>query len=139
MGSVRSVVIQFPTVWWDDSLFKWLSANSGSNLSAVSGALDAQKAVGRLSSRRRELKQQLHRVGSEVALVKHANSERRRAAQQARSNAHKIAAMEPWRQTSLEIEDKDCLDTLALSKRPKPRFSVEFDAPHNRSAGWSVL
>ena len=109
------------------------------NLSAVSGALDAQKAAGRLSSRRRELKQQLHRVGSEVALVRHANKERRRAAQQARSDARKIASMEPWQQTSLEIEDKDCLDTLALSQRPKPRFSVEFDAPHNRSAGWSVF
>ena len=27
MGNLTHVVVQFASVWWDDALFKWLSAN----------------------------------------------------------------------------------------------------------------
>ena len=37
MGNLTHVVIQFPTVWWDNNLTKWLSANQGSNESAAGG------------------------------------------------------------------------------------------------------
>jgi len=34
MGNLTHVAVQFPSVWWDDSMFKWLSANHGTNQSA---------------------------------------------------------------------------------------------------------
>jgi len=37
MGNLTHVVAQFPTVWWDNSLIKWLQANAGSNKSAAGG------------------------------------------------------------------------------------------------------
>jgi len=33
MGNLTHVVVQFPRVWWDDGMLKWLSANHGSNQS----------------------------------------------------------------------------------------------------------
>jgi len=38
MGNLTHVAVQFPDVWWDDGLFKWLSANHGANQSARRGA-----------------------------------------------------------------------------------------------------
>jgi len=37
MGNLTHVAIQFPTVWWNDTLAKWLSANKGSNESSAGG------------------------------------------------------------------------------------------------------
>ena len=37
MGNLTHVVIQFPKIWWDDDIPKWLSANKGSNLTAAGG------------------------------------------------------------------------------------------------------
>lgn len=37
MGNLTHVVVQFPVVWWDNGLVKWLSANKGSNTSAAGG------------------------------------------------------------------------------------------------------
>ena len=37
MGNLTHVVLQFPSVWWDDTLRKWLSANKGANRSAAGG------------------------------------------------------------------------------------------------------
>ena len=37
MGNLTHVVVQFPTVWWDNSLAKWIASNKGSNQSASGG------------------------------------------------------------------------------------------------------
>jgi len=37
MANLTKVVFQFPTVWWDDSLPRWLSAIKGAATSAASG------------------------------------------------------------------------------------------------------
>jgi monoamine oxidase len=37
MGNLTHVVLQFPTVWWDDSLPRWMSAIHGANTSRASG------------------------------------------------------------------------------------------------------
>jgi monoamine oxidase len=37
MGNLTHVVVQFPRVWWDDKLPKWLASNRGSNETAAGG------------------------------------------------------------------------------------------------------
>ena len=37
MGNLTHVVVQFRSVWWDNSLFKWVAANKGANASAAGG------------------------------------------------------------------------------------------------------
>ena len=37
MGNLTHVVVQFGSVFWDNSLQKWLQANKGSNRSAAGG------------------------------------------------------------------------------------------------------
>ena len=37
MGNLTHVVVQFPRVWWNNSLFKWLQSNRGSNTSSDGG------------------------------------------------------------------------------------------------------
>ena len=37
MGNLTHVVVQFPTVWWNNDFAKWIAANKGSNESAAGG------------------------------------------------------------------------------------------------------
>jgi monoamine oxidase len=37
MANLTRVILQFPSVWWDNSLNRWLSANKGANTSEASG------------------------------------------------------------------------------------------------------
>jgi hypothetical protein len=46
MGNLTHVVIQFPTVWWDDAIPKWLASNPGSNVSSEGGGPDGAGPAG---------------------------------------------------------------------------------------------
>lgn len=40
MGNLTHVVLQFPTVWWDNDMPKWLASNPGSNVTSEGGGPD---------------------------------------------------------------------------------------------------
>ena len=40
MGNLTHVVVQFPRVWWNDTLFKWIAANARSNTTKGGGGPD---------------------------------------------------------------------------------------------------